>query len=140
MLQELRKREGFSLQVSDVLVARALPEVARARLKSQDLDGGTVSRGPARPSVEARRLGVAGVASQLTTLTPENIPPERLRLVERVAQVRIDDEPAMRRDLTLELPSTPTGVPHEEPRSREPAFEGRGALRGIDQPESWPHA
>ena len=38
MLQELRKREGFSLQVSDVLVARALPEVARARLKSQDLD------------------------------------------------------------------------------------------------------
>ena len=45
MLQELRKREGFSLQVSDVLVARALPEVARARLKSQDQ-----SRPPCVPS------------------------------------------------------------------------------------------
>ena len=48
----------------------------------------------------------------------------------------VDDEPAVGRDLTLELAPSPAGVAGEEAHAAEAAFEVVGALARIDEAEA----
>lgn len=75
-----------------------------------------------------------GEHGELSRLAPEDITPERFRLPgEGIAPGRVDNEPALFGEFTLELPARPASITGEEARLLESRREHFDRLSKVEQ-------